>query len=74
VRVRQGAKKASKRSKSDFLVSMIVARSQPDRDAWVEKTDCQACEAGEIKHTASLLAFTIGERIKVNSISLSGGF
>jgi len=65
VRAKQTAKRVSKRVKADYFVSMIVARSFPDRDAWVEKTDCQACEASEIKHTASLLASTIAERIKV---------
>ncbi|HEX7501589.1 MAG TPA: hypothetical protein VF524_15005, partial [Polyangia bacterium] len=65
VRARPAAKKATKRLKSDYLVSMIVARSTPERDAWVEKTDCSACEGSEIKHTASLLASTIAERIKI---------
>jgi hypothetical protein len=64
---KQATKKASKRSKTDYFISMVVARSAPDRDAWSEKADCQACAAGEIKHTASLLASTIAERIKVKT-------
>jgi hypothetical protein len=59
-------KKPAKRAKPDYLVSMVVARPAPDRDAWSEKTVCQACEASEIRHTASLLASMIAERIKVN--------
>jgi hypothetical protein len=46
---------------------MVVARAAPDRDAWSETTDCQACAASEIKHTASLLASTIAEHIKVKA-------
>jgi hypothetical protein len=58
-------KKAAKRAKPDYLVSMVVARAAPDRDAWSEKTVCQACEASEIRHAASLLASMIAERIKI---------
>jgi hypothetical protein len=58
-------KKAAKRAKPDYLVSMVVARPAPDRDAWSEKTVCQACEASEIRHAASLLASMIAERIKI---------
>ena len=58
-------KKSAKRAKPDYLVSMVVARPAPDRDAWSEKTVCQACEASEIRHAASLLASMIAERIKV---------
>ncbi len=65
VRAKQISKKATKRSKPDYLISMIVARSVPEREAWVEKTDCHACDASGIKHTASLLASTIAEHIKV---------
>ncbi len=65
VRVRQGVKKTSRHSKPDYLVSMIVVRSVPRREAWSEKTDCKGCEPSEIKHTASLLASTIAERIKL---------
>ena len=63
----KASKKASKRSKQDLLISMVVARSAPNRDAWTESTDCQACAASEIKHTASLLASTIAEHIKVKA-------
>ena len=62
---KQASPKASKRSRQDFHLSMVVARSTPERDAWIEKTDCQACEASEIKHTASLLSSLIAERVKV---------
>lgn len=58
-------KKTAKRVKPDYLVSMVVARSAPDREAWSEKTVCQACEASEIRHTASLLASMIAERIRI---------
>jgi hypothetical protein len=65
VRVKQGGKKPSRRAKPDYLVSMVVVRPEPDRDAWTEKTDCLACEGSEIKHAASLLASVIAEHIKV---------
>jgi hypothetical protein len=68
VRVKPTAKKSPGRSKGDYLVSMVVARAEPARDAWVEKTDCRACEIGEVKHTASLLASMIAERIKVKRV------
>jgi hypothetical protein len=64
VRLRQSVKKPSRRAKPDYLVSMIVVRSVPGREAWSEKTDCNGCGPSEIKHTASLLASTIAERIK----------
>ena len=65
VRAKPTTKKSSKRSKGDYLIAMVVVRAVPERDAWVEKTDCHACEASEVKHTASLLASMIAERIKV---------
>jgi hypothetical protein len=65
VRVKQGGKKPSRRAKPDYLVSMVVARAEPGRDAWTEKTDCLACEGSEIKHAASLLASVIAEHINV---------
>jgi hypothetical protein len=43
---------------------MVVARPTPDHEAWTEKTDCPACDAREIKHTASLLASAIAEHMK----------
>ena len=61
------SKKASNRPKQDLLISMVVARSAPTRDAWTETTDCQACAASEVKHTASLLASAIAEHIKVKA-------
>ncbi len=64
VRVRQSARRPARRSKPDYLISMIVVRSVPRREAWSEKTDCKGCDPSEIKHTASLLASTIAERIK----------
>ena len=68
VHPKQAPAKASKRARQDFRISMIVVRSGPDRDAWSEKTDCQACGASEIKHTASLLASLIAERISVKPV------
>lgn len=69
VRVRvqpaQSAQKPSKKSKQDVRIAMVVARPGPDREAWSETSDCHLCAAGEVKHTASLLASTIAERIKV---------
>jgi hypothetical protein len=65
LRIKQSAKRPSRRAKPDYLVSMVVARAKPDRDAWTEKTDCLACEASEIKHAASLLASVIAEHINV---------
>jgi len=67
VNPKQASKKASKRSKQDFAISMVLARSVPDRDAWSETTDCQACAASEVKHAASLLASAIAEHIKVKA-------
>jgi hypothetical protein len=67
VNPKQPSKKASKRSKQDFAISMVVARPAPDRDAWSETTDCQACAASEVKHAASLLASAIAEHIKVKA-------
>jgi hypothetical protein len=65
VNPKQPSKKASNRSKQDFAISMVVVRSVPERDAWSETSDCQACAASEVKHTASLLASAIAEHIKV---------
>jgi hypothetical protein len=65
VRAKQPTKKVSRRARPDYLVSMVVVRAAPDREAWSEKADCQACEASEIGHTASLLASMIAERIKI---------
>lgn len=69
VNPKQPSKKASKRPKQDLLISMVVARSAPTRDAWTETTDCQACAASEVKHTASLLASTIAEHLKVKTVA-----
>jgi hypothetical protein len=60
--------RASKKAKANHAVSMIVAREAPDRYAWREKTDCQGCNASEIKHMASLLASTIAERITFDAL------
>jgi hypothetical protein len=69
VRVRvqpaQSGQKPSRKSKQDVRIAMVVARPGPDREAWSETSDCHLCAAGEIKHTASLLASTIAERIKI---------
>jgi hypothetical protein len=67
VNPKQPSKKASNRSKQDFAISMVVVRSVPERDAWSETSDCQACAASEVKHTASLLASAIAEHIKVKA-------
>jgi hypothetical protein len=64
--VKVQAKKATKKAKADYAISMVVARAVPDRDAWREKTDCQACTGGDVKHMASLLASTIAERINID--------
>jgi hypothetical protein len=45
VHAKQADKKATKRLKQDALVSMVIARALPNRDAWTERTDCRACEA-----------------------------
>lgn len=61
---KRASKKAAKTTKADYLVSMIVVRAAPSREVWSEKTDCLACEASEIKRTASLLGSALAERIK----------
>jgi len=67
VQVRMQVKKTGKKGKPEYAISMVVARDAPTRDGWREKTDCQACAAGEIKHMASLLASTIAEHIKIEA-------
>jgi hypothetical protein len=61
----RSGQKPSRKSKQDVRIAMVVARPGPDRETWSETSDCHLCTAGEIKHTASLLASTIAERIRV---------
>ncbi|HEX7508982.1 MAG TPA: hypothetical protein VF550_19570 [Polyangia bacterium] len=65
---KRASRKASQKVKPDHAVSMIVARDAPERYAWREKTNCQGCNASEIKHMASLLASTIAERITFDAL------
>jgi hypothetical protein len=58
------AKKSAEKAKADYQISIIAVRSAPQRDVWSEKTECLACEAGEIGPAASLLAGAVGEQIK----------
>jgi hypothetical protein len=58
-------KKTSRRAKQDYVISMIIARALPSREAWTDKTECQGCGAGEIKHAASLLASLLAEHIDI---------
>jgi len=63
VQARVLGKKAARRGKLDYVVSMTVARPDRAPEAWREQTDCQSCDAGETKHMAFLLATLIGERV-----------
>jgi hypothetical protein len=65
VQLKVQAKKATKKGKGDYTISMAVARAAPARDAWREKTDCQACTGGDVKHMASLLASSIADHINL---------
>lgn len=65
VQVRVQAKGATKKGKTDYVVSMMVVRDTPNRGAWHEEADCPGCESSEIKHMASLIAGEIAGRIKV---------
>lgn len=66
VRPKQTTRKAAKAAKAaDYLIAMAIARAAPEREAWTDKTDCQACDPRQIKHAASLLASTLAERIKI---------
>jgi hypothetical protein len=67
VQVRIQAKKAAKKGKLDYSISMLVARETPDRNSWREKVACSDCDASEAKQQVFLLAGTIGERIKSES-------
>ncbi len=69
VRVKVQANKAAKKGKSDYVVSLIVARTYPERGAWRDQSDCKNCGIAEIKHLASLVAGSIAERIKIDAPS-----
>ncbi len=67
VQVRVRAREATKKGKSDYVVSITVVRDAPDRGAWHEEADCPGCEGGEIEHMASLMAGEIAGHIKVDA-------
>jgi len=66
VQVRVQTKKALRKGKPEYVISMAVARDVPARDVWREKANCPGCTASEIKHMASLLASTIADQIKID--------
>ena len=70
VRVKVQAKKAAKaakKGKSDYVISLIVARAYPAREGWRDQSDCKDCGVAEIKHLASLIAGSIAEKIKIDA-------
>jgi hypothetical protein len=66
VRVKVQTKKASKKRKPEYVISLIVVRALPGRDAWQDKSDCKDCGSSEINHMASLVAGSIAEKIKID--------
>ena len=67
IQAKKARRRANRRAKTDCTLSMIVARAVPNRDAWRETTECEACTSSDIKHMASLLATTIAERIDITA-------
>jgi hypothetical protein len=67
IRVKVQPKKASKKGKPSYVISLIAVRPAPERDAWNEKSDCADCGSSEINHMASLVAGSIAERIKIDA-------
>jgi hypothetical protein len=67
VRVKVQAKKAAKKGKSDYVVSLIVARAYPAREVWRDQSDCKKCGIPEIILIASLVAGDIAEKIKIDA-------
>jgi len=57
------AKKTRRRAPADYLVSMVAVQPAPNAGGWTESTDCRGCGSSEIKHSASLLASAIAERV-----------
>jgi len=66
VRVKVQAKKAAKKGKSDYVVSLIVARAYPAREVWRDQSDCKKCGISEIILIASLVAGDIADKIRID--------
>lgn len=65
VRPAPAAGKVARRAKASYVASMLAVQPLPRREGWTEQTECRGCGAGEIKHSASLLASVIAERIAI---------